>query len=170
MIILRANHLWIGCLVSLLTAGAARADDPPTTAQVLGKVHQSNLKEIQMGKMAQDHGLSKEVKNFGKALVKDHSAADKKVGKLAKDEKVDLAANTPPTDAKMDDVHTGAAFDNAFAKSMLDDHDKDVAEVTAARDATTDPKLKRLLTDILPVLKKHQATAQKLVDASANPS
>jgi predicted outer membrane protein len=47
---------------------------------------------------------------------------------------------------------------------MLADHKKDVAEVTAARDATTDPKLKRLLTDMLPVLKKHQDTAQKLVD------
>jgi putative membrane protein len=167
MSIARTNRLWIGCLVSLLTGGLAFAEDPPSTAQVLGRVHHSNLKEIEMGKMAQDHGLSKDVRNFGKALVKDHSAADKKVAKLARDEKVDLAANTPPSDTKVDQVHTGAAFDDAFAKDMLDDHNKDVAEVNAARDATTDPKLKRLLTDILPVLKRHQETAQKLVELSA---
>jgi predicted outer membrane protein len=89
------------------------------------------------------------------------------VVKLAKDEKIDLAAVTPANDAKMDDTHTGAAYDDAFAKSMLEDHNKDVAEVTTARDATQDPKLKKLLTDILPVLKKHQETAQKLVDGSA---
>jgi putative membrane protein len=162
----RGNRIWIVCLAGLLTGGIARAADGPDSAKVLGEVHRSNQKEIEMGKMAQDHGLSKEVQSFGKTLAKDHAAADKKVVKLAKDEKVDLAANTPPAESQPDMTHTGAAFDNAFAKDMLDDHNKDVAAVTAARDATTDPKLKKLLTDMLPVLKKHQATAQKLVDQS----
>jgi putative membrane protein len=158
------NRIWLGCLFGLLSGGRASAADPPSTAAVLGKVHHSNLQEIEMGKMAQGHGMSKDVQDFGKMLVKDHAAADKKVMKLAKDEKVDLAANTSPADTHVDHEHTGTAFDDAFARDMLADHKKDVAEVTAARDATTDPKLKRLLTDMLPVLKKHQDTAQKLVD------
>ena len=106
----------------------------------------------------------------GKMLIKDHTAADKKVAKLAKDEKIDLKANTPPADTHIAHQYTGAAFDDAFAKEMLIDHNKDIAEVTAARDATTDPKLKGLLTDMLPVLKKHQETAQKLVDQIAKHS
>jgi hypothetical protein len=47
---------------------------------------------------------------------------------------------------------------------MLDDHKKDVAEATAARDSTNDEKLKKLLTEIVPTLQKHEDTAQKLVD------
>lgn len=150
------------CLVTLLASPAVAAAAPPT-AEVLGKVHRSNLKEIEMGKMASKHGVSKNVKAFGKMLVTDHNAADKKVAKLAKDEKIDLAASTPP--AKEDDkMPMGAEFDAAFAKSMLEDHKKDIAEVKEASGATEDVKLKTLLSDMLPVLEKHQGVAQKLVD------
>jgi len=163
----RGNWFWSACLVGLLagrlTGGVARADDGSDTARVLGKLHRANQTEIDMGKMAQDHGTSKGVKDFGKMLVRDHAAADKKVSKLAKDAKVDLKANTPPSDSHPDTIHTGAAFDNAFARNMLDDHEKDVAEVKAARDSTADPRLKKLLTELLPVLEKHKMTAQNLV-------
>jgi putative membrane protein len=152
-----------GCLMGLLSGGAARAADD--TGHVLGMVHRSNQTEIEMGKMAQDHGESKDVRAFGKMLAKDHAAADKKVAKLAKDEKSDLEAETPPAPPHADMTKaTGAAFDDAFATEMLADHKKDVAAVTAARDSTSDPKLKRLLTDLLPVLQKHEEIAQKLVD------
>jgi putative membrane protein len=160
----RGNRIWIACLAGLLAGGVARADDAADTAKVLGKLHRSNQMEIEMGKMAQDHGASKGVKDFGKMLVKDHTAADRKVVKLAKEEKVDLKASTPPSDSHPDTIHTGAAFDNAFARDMRDDHEKDLAEVTATRDSTPDPRLKKLLTDLLPVLERHKETAQKLVD------
>jgi putative membrane protein len=167
---LNGKRVGLGLLLGLLTVGAALAADAPSTAEVLGKVHRSNLKEIEMGKMAQAHGMSKEVKDFGKTLVKDHSLADKKVVKLAKDEKIDLTAATPPADAHPDQVHTGTAFDDAFAKDMLADHKNDIANVTAARDSTADPILKQLLTDMLPVLNKHESIAQKLVDHATNRS
>jgi putative membrane protein len=150
-------------LVAALSAGsnAARAAGaPPSTADVLNKLHHSNQKEIEMGKVAEDKGQSKEVKKFGKTLVKDHTDADKKVTKLAKDEKIDLA-DMP---AMKDEMPAGAGFDAAFSKSMLEDHKKDVAAATDARDNTTDDKLKKLLTTIVPVLQKHLDTAQKLVD------
>ena len=47
---------------------------------------------------------------------------------------------------------------------MTQRHKKDIAEVTEARDATPDPKLKKLLTELLPVLQKHEEAAQKIVD------
>ena len=150
-------------LAAMLTMpGLAQAADPPATSEVLGKLHQSNQKEIEMGKMAQKNGTSKEVKDFGKTLVKDHTAADKKVVALAKKEKVELPA--PAAGAAHDMPAAGADFDAKFAQEMLDDHKKDVAEATSARDATNDDKLKKLLTDLVPTLQKHQDAAQKLVD------
>jgi putative membrane protein len=150
------------CAGLLLVGGSALADPAPSTAEVLGKLHRSNVKEMQMGKMAQERGHSKDIKAFGKTLAKDHDAADTKVSKLAKTEGVDLATNTPAVG--QDDMPMDAGFDAAFAKGMLEDHKKDVAEVKAARDATTDKKLKSLLGELLPVLEKHEAIAQKLVD------
>ena len=155
---------------ALLAAGAtARAEDKPTaannseTATVLGKLHHSNQMEIEMGKLAQKNGQSNDVKKYGKMLVKDHGAADKKVMAFAKKEKLELPTTT---DMKADhmDMGTGAAFDSKFAEEMVEDHKKDIAEVTSARDSTTDDKLKKLLSDLLPTLEKHRDTAQKLVD------
>jgi putative membrane protein len=147
----------------LLLGGRALAADAPPTADVLGKLHRSNLKEIEMGKMAESHGQSKDVKKFGKMLADDHTAADKKVSQLAKEEKIDLTSNTPAAETA-EKMPMGAEFDAAFAKSMLEDHNKDVNEAKTVQGATSDPKLKSLLNDIVPVLEKHQRTAQKLVD------
>jgi putative membrane protein len=155
----------VGVSVFLWCAGAANAADPPETATVLGKLHQSNQQEIAAGKLAQKSGTSQQVKNYGKMLEKDHSAADKKVAALAKQEKVDLAGATPAGSSNdMSSMATDPMFDTKFAREMVDDHKKDIAEVTAARDATTDAKLKKLLTELVPTLQKHEETAQKIVE------
>jgi len=150
-------------MAMLVSPTAALAADPPATGEGLGKLHQANQKEIEMGKMAEKSGQSKDVKAFGKMLVKDHAAADKKVMALAKQEKIDLPAGKPAAD-EMTDMPKGSAFDAKFAQDMLDDHKKDIAELKTARDATTDEKLKKLLTDVVPTLQKHEDTAQKIVD------
>jgi putative membrane protein len=151
-------------LAALFIGGSAFAADVPSTPEVLGKLHRSNQKEIQMGKMAEEHGHSAAVKSFGKTLVKDHTDADKKVAKLAKTEKVELAASTPGAMSDSEKLPMDAGFDAAFAKMMLDDHKKDISEVKTARDGTKDEKLKTLINELLPTLEKHQETAQKLVD------
>jgi putative membrane protein len=161
------SRYWAPALAVLLAGGGAMAADTSETATVLGKLHHSNQMEIDMGKLAQEKGMSKEVKSYGKTLVTDHTAADKKVVALAKQEKIELSSAMPPmTGDKMAQLKTmsGAEFDKAFARAMLEDHTKDVDEAKAARDRTTDPKLKALLTSTVPVLEKHRETAQKLVD------
>jgi predicted outer membrane protein len=60
-----------------------------------------------------------------------------------------------------------STFDETFVRDMIDDHKKDIAAVTEARDNTTDDKLKKLLTDLLPTLQKHEEAAQKIADTAA---
>jgi putative membrane protein len=158
---IHARHCAVA-LSALLFATAASAADNPTAAEVLPKLHHSNQKEIEMGKLAQKNGQSKDVKSFGQMLVNDHTAADKKVQALAKQEKVDLT--TADTSAQHEMIPPGPDFDKKFATAMLDDHKKDVEEARTARDKTDDAKLKALLTGIVPTLEKHQEKAQKLVD------
>jgi putative membrane protein len=143
-------------------AGPAGAGGPPSTAEVLGKIHSANVREYRMGKMAREYGRAREVRTFGQTLIQDHDAADEKVVQLAKEEGITLAAHTPEVGPLK--MPMGAAFDAAFSRDMLVTHRKDVAAVKAARDATQDEKLRSLLTDILPVLQKHEETAQQLVD------
>jgi putative membrane protein len=155
---------WAAFAPAIVLAGAARAADSPSTAEVLGKLHQSDQKEIEAGKMAERDGQSPQTKDYGKMLVKDHTEADKKVTALAKQEKINLSAAAPAESGDAMKM-AGPDFDRRFAKDMVDDHRKDIAEVTEARDKTTDPKLKKLLSDLLPTLQKHEDKAEKLLNS-----
>ena len=159
----------LACVSGLLLAsGMGYSADAPSTAMVLGKLHHSNLKEISMGKLAQKNGRSKEVKAFGQALVKDHTAGDQKVMALAKQEKINLEVHTAPmSDADMPAIPANPDFDAKFARMMLDDHERDISEASAARDATNDDKLRSLLDELLPVLWRHRDAAQRIVDANS---
>jgi len=96
-------------------------------------------------------------------LVSDHTSADKQVVALAQEEKIDLSPSTPVVGSKdLADLSAGPAFDRRFARSMVDDHKKDIAELTAVRDSTSDAKLKALLTALLPKLEKHERMAESL--------
>ncbi len=64
----------------------------------------------------------------------------------------------------MSDMAKGDAFDAHFAKTMLDDHKKTIEELTQARDATSDLKLRQLINELMPALQKHEEMAKKLVD------
>jgi putative membrane protein len=145
-------------------AAAAQADQGVSTAQVLGQLHSGNVREMRMGTLAMQNGKSQDVQVFGKTLVTDHDAADTKVVLLAKEKGITLAANTPPVPP----IHMpmGDDFDAAFAKMMLKEHQRTIADVKDARDGTRDAKLKALLIELLPVLEQHEATAQALVDKS----
>jgi putative membrane protein len=157
------------------TGSAAGTTGDPAPADVLTKLHHSNQMEIEAGKLAQEKGQSKGVKDYGKMLVKDHTAADKKVTSVAKQLKVELTAPSP--EMKHDKLEkarslSGAEFDKAFTEAMVEDHKTDVQEATEARDKTTNPQLKKLLTEVVPKLEKHQTQAEKLNTAaqSASPS
>jgi putative membrane protein len=165
----------LGCglmLGGLLVAGSARAAEPPNapkTNDVLGTLHESDQKEIQAGEIAQKNGKSKAVRDYGKMLVKDHTAAEEKVSALAQQERVDLVAATPaPGPNQMGTMATGPDFDKKFAQEMLDDHRKAIAALTVARDSTADPQLRKLLTDLLPTLEKHADAAQRIVGTQLN--
>ena len=164
------NWLKIGMLAGALAlfGGNALAADPPATADVLNKLHASDQKEIQAGKTAEKEGQSKQVREYGKMLVKDHTAADKKVTSLAKKEKITLSTTQPGAEEMKNMPAAGSSFDDKFARDMVDDHKKDISEVTEARDNTTDPQLKKLLSDVLPTLQKHEDAAQKIVDSQAS--
>lgn len=145
-------------------ASAAQADQGISTAGVLGQLHSGNVREMRMGTMAIQHGKSKAVQDLGYTLIADHNAADTLVVQLAKAKGVTLAANTPPVGLM--DLPMGDAFDASFAKLMLKEHKKTIAQMKTARAETRDTKLQVLLDQLLPVFETHAAMAQQLVDQS----
>jgi putative membrane protein len=128
------------------------------------KAIQGNLAEVSMGQLAQEKGNSDGVRSFGQQLVTDHSAANQKLASIASGMGV-----TPPTEpskqqksdhdkmAKM----SGDAFDRAFARHMVADHRKDIADYRKAA-KIKDDQVASYATETLPTLEKHLQMAQSL--------
>lgn len=159
-------------VVPAQAAKKARADEnPPSTADVLTKIHAVNQKEIQAGQFAEKHAKNKDVIAYARTLITDHTQADDKVMAFAKKYNVDLGttaagmmAMNKKDLAHLTDIATGEQFDNHFVQMMIEDHKKTIAELTQARDASNDSDLKDLINGLLPTLKNHQEAAQKLMD------
>jgi putative membrane protein len=147
-------------LMLLALVGAASAK--PNQAFLTDAI-QGNLAEIAMGKLAQTSGASDAVRSFGQVLVKDHSASNDKATSLAQAQGV-----TPPTEPKPEAKKeyekltklSGEAFDKEFAKHMVADHKKDIAEFE--RQAKGSDDVASFAKDTLPTLQKHLQTAESL--------
>jgi putative membrane protein len=150
----------------------ARSDDNPVNptmadvdaspAAVLGQMHLTNIKEITMGKQARKKGRSKEVKELGSALVRDHTAADQKVLALAKREQVDVTATGETIDDV--DVPPGTGFDVAFAEKIVQDHKTVIAYIDKVLAVSDDDALNTLVESLVPVLESHRNMAQQILD------
>lgn len=160
----RLGLLLVTGLLWSVAAAPARADRGVSTAGVLGKLHSGNVREMRMGSLALQHAGSKDVQALGESLIRDHDLADTMVVAFAKKRGITLAANTPPVGPL--NLPKGESFDLVFAKTTLREHQQTIADVTKARDGTHDPELRGLLNELLPILVRHEAMAQKLVDQS----
>jgi putative membrane protein len=129
---------------------------------VLKKLHEANLEEIDLGKLAQDKGASEQARSFGKTLVDDHQKADDKVTDLAKKWGVDLTAVR--VDAQKVDKFrslSGADFDRQFGLAMVKGHAKVIDMVKKAQ-KQGDPDLSALCDELLPRLQEHHRLAKEL--------
>jgi len=123
------------------------------------------MEEVELGRLATQKGSSDAVKQFGQKMVDDHSAANAELTELAKSKSLsvpaELDAKHKAEVAKFSKL-SGAAFDKAYSKAMLDDHNKDVAAFEQQSVSGTDPDLKAFAAKTLPTLKTHLEMAKAL--------
>jgi putative membrane protein len=154
----------IGLAAALtLSASGGFAKDTPGQ-KFIGEAIEGNLAEVQMGQLAQEKGTRDDVKSYGRMLQQDHSAANQQATAAAS-----AVGVTPPTEpnkkqkadhAKMAKL-SGAAFDSAFAKHMVQDHKKDIAEYQKEA-KRNDAQVSQYASATLPTLQKHLESAQSL--------
>ena len=126
------------------------------------------MAEVELGKLAQEKGMSQGVKDFGAMMVKDHSAANVKLQALAKQKGISLPATISAAEQKLkDDLagKTGKDFDRAYTKAMIEDHQEDIKSFDAATNELKDADLKAFATATLPTLKMHLEAIQKVKSA-----
>ncbi len=126
---------------------------------------QGGQAEVQIGRLAAQKGQSQDVRQFGQKLVQDHSKANQELKLLAAQKSVTLPADIP-TDHQSAIEHLksleGAAFDAAFKKHMVEDHEKDIQKFQTAAQTAADSDVKAFAQKTLPVLQQHLKMAQDL--------
>ncbi len=118
--------------------------------------------EVALGRLAQIQGSN--TKSLGMKMVQDHSKAGAKLAAIVRNE-----GKTPSTSigtqgqaemARLKPLH-GAAFDSAYIKGQIADHQATIALLQNEIDNGTDPKLKSWATETLPTVKKHLTMFQE---------
>jgi len=121
------------------------------------------MMEVHMGQLGMERGASPAVKSLSQHLINDHKAANQELATLAKQKGVSLPGDDGQMAASMPFANkTGDDFDKAFARSAVEDHQKDIAEFEKEASSGNDPDLKNWASKTLPTLRAHLAEARSL--------
>jgi len=147
----------------------------PNTGLILTQMHQTNLMEIELSKMAEQKAASSEVRAYANQLVQDHTNVDRMVVAMAQDSGTNLkngaeahqagrheTAREKELERKLKSVQ-GADFDRLFLKETSADHDKLIAKLQQDKQNTSDEELETLIEKVIPVLEQHRELAQILM-------
>ncbi|WP_420149732.1 DUF4142 domain-containing protein [Spirosoma sp.] len=137
-------------------AGTGQDDD---TNEFAVKAANGGMLEVELGRMAEEKAASKDVKDFGAMMVKDHSKANDELKAIAATHNITL----PTTLGEDEQEHvnemaklSGAEFDKKYVSMMVDDHKKDIDLFKKAVDDTeTNAAVKDFASKTLPTLQKH---------------
>lgn len=126
---------------------------------------QGGLYEVKIGQLAQQKAVADDVKQFGKHMVDEHTAANGRLQQLAQQKGLTLPAQL---DKKHQDridslaKKSGLDFDKAYVSHMIDDHKKDVDSFEKASKDAKDPDVKGFASTTLPTLRDHLTMVQSL--------
>ena len=129
-------------------------------AAIIGKA------EIELGQIALKNTQDANVRTYAERMVKDHSAADKKLKAIAAKENLQLPQSL---DQEHESLKTklqglkGEDFDRAYVQAMANGHDKAVALFESASQQPQMPEdLKQFAASTLPTLEQHKEMAHSL--------
>ena len=124
--------------------------------------------EVELGRLAVERGTNAEIKQFAQQMIEDHSKAGEKLKKLAQQKKVTLSSEILPQAKQTKEALaklSGVQFDQAYVKTMVEMHEKDVTAFEAVAKTATDADVKMFATETLPTLKHHLQMIRELAKA-----
>jgi putative membrane protein len=131
------------------------------------------LTEVELGKLAQQKASSDAVKQFGQKMVDDHTKANDELKQVASKEGIQIPDSLDSKhQARVDKLGklSGTAFDRAYVKDQLKDHQEDVRKFESEAQAGTDPGVKDFAAKTLPTLQEHLRMAKDLNKSSSSTS
>jgi putative membrane protein len=151
-------------LASVVVMGLTAAPVFAADEAFVTKAAKGGLAEVELGKLATQKASADNVKQFGQRMVDDHSKANDELKSLAASKNINLPTAMGPEEKALQDrlsKMSGAAFDRAYMKAMVDDHVKDVNEFKMESKSGKDPEVKAWAAKTLPTLEEHLKMARE---------
>ena len=131
-------------------------------AQFLVDAAEGNMKEIQLGQLAQKKGTNTHVKELGKMMEDAHTKSQKDLVALAKVKGITIP--TSPTKDVKDaydklDKKSGKDFDKTYADMIVDAHVESIDTYEKAAADSRDSEITNWASKTLPELRKHHVHA-----------
>lgn len=124
---------------------------------------EGDLLEVQLGQLAQQKASSQEVKQFGQRMVTDHSKLNTELTNVASKDNITLPTQLTGKDkAEYDKLSSlsGSAFDRAYIRDMVRNHEKDVTDFQKEATYGTNADLKHFASTSLSTLQEHLQLAK----------
>jgi len=127
-------------------------------AQFLVNAAAINMEEIKLGQLAQQRGMSNDIKSLGQTMVEAHTKALSDLKSLAQSKSVSLP-DSATKDANDDwdklQKAKGTDFDRKYCDMMVDGHKDAIDKFEKPASDATDPQIKQWASSMLPDLRKH---------------
>lgn len=134
--------------------------------QFINKALVGNTTEVMMAELALKKGESPDVKEFAEMMIKDHKQANSELSEIDDAHGSSVPSPNPTAEdkalyAQMSSL-SGTAFDAAYIKHAVSDHETDVKEYKEAKGEVQDKMLMDYVDKTLPVIEGHLKHAQSL--------
>ena len=129
---------------------------------------EGGMLEVKLGELAMKKGNSKEVKDFGKGMVTDHSKANDELKALAKTKNISIPTSLSQEKQQQYDSlanMSGDKFDMVYMNMMLLSHEQTVNLFQTEVNKGEDPEIKKRAGQKIPALKHHLQMANALFPA-----
>jgi putative membrane protein len=150
---------------------------PTDEKALLERLHYTNQMEIKLGRLAQQNSNNPDVKSFGERMVREHTAADKKLMTLAQGRGLTLSDMPKPMNdmekkamaadkAIMEELQAlkGEPFDSCYISGQVGDHDATLGKLMAGRQAlTSNAQLTSLMDEMTQHVSQHRQQAYSVL-------
>jgi putative membrane protein len=146
---------------------ARHANAPYADEVFLRSAAEGSMTEVKLAQLAEEKAQSEEVKKFAKRMVEEHSKATEELKQIGTREGIDLPTDWSRKHAEAYDrleELSGAEFDRAYARDMVQDHEQDVNEFKRAMATAKNPALNQFAALTLPTLEAHLQEAKEMME------
>lgn len=146
--------------------GMQRAIAANNDETFLRSAAEGNMLEVKLGQVAEQKAQSEEVKKFAQRMVQDNSKALEELKALGAREHIHLPTNISHQHSvkyKAMEKLSGPEFDRAYARDMVQDHEKDINEFKHGAATAQKPQLKEFAQKTLPTLESHLEQAKEMM-------